>query len=369
MLDLSVNVSNGLVITIDWLEFTITLIDSVSEVLRLFGYDISDFSDMKSGFHGYRSGIILDTSGLKVFFDGSNDDMGIHVVVSSSALSSFCSAFCDARSLDTPFGMGFEHKLEVTSSLFAEVFHCINENGHITRLDVAIDDKGCQFYSPADVHACSKRQEISTKFRSVTYTEGYSLANPSESGATLYLGASSGEIRIRIYDKGYEQYSKGYLKSPIPWTRWEFQLRREHAAAFSKNIIDGIEISQAALGLFNDYIRLIIRDDSNTSRCSSQEKWVEFLNGVASCPLNLPVKEKTIESTEAYLGTQAATSLVTVLLAHGGDISFLEDLLKDGLRRVTPSQYKRIRLYHMQHGMTRDESNQYLHEVLGYEYE
>lgn len=128
---------NSLVCVIDWLSFTDVSNDSVSSSLSDFGFSVDDFVESDKGASGYKRMLLHKGSTLRVLFDG-NDNMGIHYDFSGSSIKVLFCTFVNSLMVDTPFGPGIDMDLNILCELFSR----IRMLGHVTRLDLAIDDKG-----------------------------------------------------------------------------------------------------------------------------------------------------------------------------------------------------------------------------------
>ncbi len=161
------------------------------------------------------------------------------------------------------------------------------EIGHFTRIDLAIDDFGSNYYTTDNLIEKRCSFSIVSKFRTCKSLDENSLAN-EKLGHTVYFGSTQSEIMLRVYDKQLEQNknlspdNENYID--FPWTRWELQLRGERANETAKHLVVGINIGSVAIGILSNYFRIIQHDDSNRSRCSNEEKWLRFsLPMVAIC--------------------------------------------------------------------------------------
>jgi len=94
-------------------------------------------------------------------------------------------------------------------------------------------------------------------------------------GGTVYLGAPSSDVRLRIYDKGHEQKT---TKNPLQWVRYEFQFRGDASRCVFAGITETNEAEQF-LGLLHKTIRLTtetrIGKEHNANRLPTLEKWFD----------------------------------------------------------------------------------------------
>ena len=275
--------------------------------------------------------------------------MGIHVDVSGSAIATLIESY---SSVNTPFGKGrqvdnFEKSLShhVYSKNFVDLVHTILEIGHFTRLDLAIDDLGNKYYSTTDLIKKRNSMSIVSKWRRVRNLENDTLAK-ERMGHTIYFGSKESEIMLRVYDKQLEQNDGVSPDNPkyisTPWTRWELQLRGERATQTAKHLSKGTNIGSVAIGILSNYFRIIQHDDSNRSRCSNELKWDLFIIEVEKLTLTVRKCERTLELKEQALERQYGGRMAMLTLAHGGDTSYLNDMVFRNMHRISPSDMEQF---------------------------
>lgn len=326
---------NQLCISVDYIAFTITEGFTVDTLLSMYGLSLADFVVKPKGGYGYRSLIVHNTESIRVYYDG-NEDMGIHVEVTGSAIPYFLKCFeASGYNVPTPFGFAYDvDSFDIT--VLADLFRQIMGDGHLTRLDLAIDDKGAQYYTLKELSDCVHQGAFSSRFRS--HKEILEFGN-GKSGHTIYFGSRESDIMLRVYDKKLEQCKKGMIVG-FDWTRWELELHKKRASAVARLLIDGSTLSEIAFGLLSNYLRLVVLDNNNISRCSTAEKWAAFLDGFAKIVLTQPQFEKTLRQKKDWLFRQVAPSLSAVYQIDGLD--FIYKLLECGNVRISASLHRII---------------------------
>ena len=86
--------SNGLYASNDWMSFTVMQYSDVLDVIEFMGFCSDDFQEMNCGGNGYKrrlQHITADT--IMIFFEGSNENMGIHVDISGGAIATLIQTF------------------------------------------------------------------------------------------------------------------------------------------------------------------------------------------------------------------------------------------------------------------------------------
>ena len=170
-----ITLDNGLVVSVDWLSFTVMSTADVVDVLDMFGYVMDDFTRMPRGARGYKTMFRLNGYSLSVLCDG-NPGMGIHIDVAGSAIGELVRSFSETLKINTPFGEGYD--IDFDGTFMKALLERIVDNGHVTRLDIAVDDIGCRYFSTDDVYIpCIPIHKLSPKpVMSVTLRTGMLLA-------------------------------------------------------------------------------------------------------------------------------------------------------------------------------------------------
>lgn len=326
---------NGLQVCIDWLAFTITDSYSVNQVIEFLGFDITQFSQAPRGAMGYKSMYKLDGYPVSLLYDG-NPGMGIHVNISGSAVNYCVAAYKDKLSSDNPFN---DEKTmlvdELSYTALSQFLKDILEIGHITRLDLAVDDMGSdQYFSCQDIHNYLINDQVVSKFRKWHTDIDYKMGGEII-GYTIYLGSRKSDVFLRIYDKRLEQNAKHPEEASVdPWTRWEFELKDKRADKAADMIIKGCSMGEIVIGVLANYVRVVELDNENRTRCSVLLQWQLFLDGIKSIRLYVPDLPKTLEDKRAWIDNQALATIIGLFLAYGGSFAFLEDNIDRGISKM-----------------------------------
>lgn len=320
---------NGLTVSVDWLSFTIMSVSSLDGVLALLGYTVADFDDMPHGAKGYRSMIRLNGFAVNVLYDG-NDNMGVHVDISGTAIAEIIRSFKTTLKESSPFGDAYAVD-DFNSTYLNELLKMIMKNGHITRLDLAVDDVGCNFFSTDDVFACFAQSRIVSKFRNVQNLVSYSCG--SKSGHTVSFGNRKSDIYMRVYDKQLERKQKS-IDTDFPWVRWEMELKSARANAIAVLLISGMPLGEICMSVLSNYIRIINLDNENRSRCTIDNTWQRFLDGMMPLKLYVAPVVRDLEDKKDWIFKQAMPTIAGIVASDGGSLEFIEDNLVSGLMRM-----------------------------------
>lgn len=330
--DLLVNESllNNLKCSIDWMEFTVTVPIDVPELISKFNLDYTDFKKCEHGGLGYKSMLKHILYDIIILYDG-NEDMGIHIQVKGSAISYFLFTFAqkyidEDGSIDV---LDFKY-----DTFFPTLLDMILELGHFTRIDLAIDDMGMYYYSIQDVLSLIENECCVSKFRDYQYIKKASISSNDIKGSTIYFGSRQSDIMLRIYDKGKE---KGI---DFPWIRWELELKGDKANVTAKQLLEDSGIGFTAIGILNHYVRFIIQDNKNRTRCSLQKKWSKFIAEVKKVSLRVEPKQLTPQEKEDWIKRQCMPTIAGLVKYHQGDMSFLWNHIQEHYDRLTAAQKK-----------------------------
>lgn len=328
--------TNGLLTSIDWLGFTLTDEENPETAIDILGYQLEEFTALTRGASGYRKQFRHCLYPVSVLYDG-NEGMGIHVDITGSAITDVIKHYKNKHTSMTPFGTKATETKDFNLTVFANLLQEINHYGHITRLDLAIDDVGAKYYTLSDLSAILASGNYVSKFRSYKEIKENKDANTCI-GHTLYLGSRTSDTMLRVYDKQLEQ-SKKLLASgeaPImyPWVRWEMELKRERAQVAAKLISTGANLNEIIVGILSNYFRIIEPTATRNSRCVETATWLAFIDGITKLSLYLAPATKTIDKVKHWLMRQVASSLAAVVISMEGDAEFIHKLLESGSCRL-----------------------------------
>ena len=307
--------ANGLYLSVDWISFTIKESMSYLDVVSYFGLRMEDFQTGLNGRYGYKSRIQHSIVPIHILYDG-NDDMGVHVDISGSAVGYFLNAYKEKKTCEmTPFGELSYSVESFDSTVLTDLLKDIMDKGQLTRLDLAVDDLGCRYYSLDELTDIFNSGLYVSKFKK--WKLNIEKCNGETTGHTIYLGSRTSEIMFRIYDKKLEQNSKS-----------------DWACAVALYLISGNNLSNAVIGILANYLRLIERDNERNSRCSTSDKWNDFICGISKLSLYQRSPEKTLEEKKEWLIKQVAPT-ISAIYRIDGDLSFIYDLIENGSSRIS----------------------------------
>lgn len=323
--------SNGLYCRIDWIEFTVDTVNSdysaFKHYLECLGFFIESFDDTQRGGIGYQRSFKHITEDIYGYFSG-NSDMGIHFRVCGSAVNCFLDTYLSKYKVDTPFGLGYDVGEYDTTYIAPMLFEYILTIGHFTRIDLAIDDIGCKYYSCGDIVDLVSKGCCVGKFKHWKNVSEKSLASVGL-GHTVYFGSRKSDVMLRIYDKSLEQGL-----TSVKWIRWELELKHERADTVANFISSHKDLGYIAVGILNEYIRFIIPDNSRRCRCSVAPLWLAFIDNCSKIPLSLAPRERSIDKKVQWIDKQVKPTIAGLLTAFDGDMTFLTENLNVAFDRL-----------------------------------
>lgn len=328
---------NGLKISCDWLSFTISAYDTVYDFMDGIGFTPDMFKKMNKGAQGYKNMLRHKSHEITILYEG-NETMGIHCDVKGSAVVYFLEIFAERAMVNTPFdSKAWEvNEFDGFSDAMSFFYKFVLENGWFTRLDLAVDDVGCSYFSCEELRDILYARNYTALFRTWSTDIEYNTDSASAlKGYTVYCGSRQSGIFLRVYDKKLEQQKKNPEKYYDAWVRWEFELKDEHADAFAKHILNKHAFGDSVVSLLNGFLRLIVPDDSNRSRCSTLPKWEKFLSGVGKLRLSGFKKKRTVEKSLKWIEKQCMPTIAGLCVANGGTLDFITKNLIEHFNRLS----------------------------------
>lgn len=264
-------------ITIDYVTFVWDT-KTVSEAIHALGLSASTWTT-KAGHYPYAH--IQRAGNISIAYD-NYDERGVFVTLTSQGCREF----------------------ENNSSIgWTDLFGIIRGGeGHMTRLDIAFDDRT----GLLDMQQM-KHDRNAANYRSLlSYTAEHRSHKENIMGMSLYFGAKGSNTNIRIYDKDAEQGGLG-----THWIRVELQLRDAYADTVVKS---GLSIPCIFSSVLKKYLVFLQPNptDSNKCRWPVAPYWNTLLEGAQT--LTLPCHKDTRSD-----GQSRITNLQNVLRSFARD--------------------------------------------------
>ena len=234
-------------------------------------------------------------------------------------------------------------------------FFCIEYQGHMTRLDIAIDDFGNNVTFNYLIDKLDKKQ-----FSSVFRDHNVNHFGSIEKGRSLSLGSHSSSMQLMIYEKGKEVMSKGKeIDFDFDyWIRYEMRFNQTKADDFIYTLIEkGEEFNKYAMGVF--YSLLDIKDCNSREvdhvrKANTDPMWLNFLGNVEKCTL---IHAKNYESSyvtyQNWIKNHAGKYVLYLLATHQFElesvftellqnaVDYAEDINKEKLKAINSNLRER----------------------------
>ena len=200
----------------------------------------------------------------------------------------------------------------------------LTTGGKASRVDLAGDDFARRVRAK-DVWAALEQGDYSSHIQQGNWTRNETL----HGGMTVYGGGKQSRQKVRVYDK--EEESGGL----VPATRWELELRDEAAQSMLKRLPTrrwGMVWAERLVQMVDFKDRAV---DEKPSRCP-RLPWFESLVGSASKEQGVytPKPVQGLDRVRKWYRRACAASTATIVMADGGDMTFVIDTAKCGESRM-----------------------------------
>ena len=334
----------------DWVEFTIQNLEYTKVIEKLFHVNVDDCTYQDGGVNGYNQTWTLAHK-IRIMKNNKNPVMGVHVLLSGFA----CREFED---------LGYDWY-----SLFSSVLAL---GGKFSRIDVAID-MFKKYFSIRQLDKKLRAGEVTTKFRTVNYTQSYKVGHGDDNdlGETLTLGKRGSNIHIQFYDKLKEREQAGYkIDEKINWwLRCELRFRKDLADQVAKEFVDQYELSNFIFSVLKNYIDFKeVGTATRIERCKTWKNWQNFVGDVEKIQLAKKSVQSTIQKKDRYCIIQTAKSIAMLVTLFNED--YTKMLISLGLSKISDDDLSIINNYKLQIGeqaLTRRDLNVLEQKYKGYD--
>ena len=192
---------------------------------------------------------------------------------------------------------------------------CLTAGGKMKRLDLAINDRAGILDIPK-LKAKYKAGECMTLFRNQKGYDGTEKCGhdiPQNTGETLYLGSTSSELYMCIYQKNYEQSVKKGIEldeSEIK-NRFEIRLKNERAYYAVVDLLTYYDAEHTAFSIINHYVRFLKHDDTlPKGSWELDEDWAWFIGeNRESIRLTTQPEPYTLQRAISWVQRQVAPTI------------------------------------------------------------
>lgn len=215
------------------------------------------------------------------------------------------------------------------------IMDCMIAEGVMKRFDIAINDR-VGILDVKELIRKYKNGECISYFRKQKNYDG-TLKNgddfPECTGSTLYLGSTSSEMYMCIYEKDKEQYVKNGIdvETAEVKNRFEIRLKNERAYLAVQNLLLNYDIEETAFSIINHYVRFVDRDDTESKNSWKPNADWEWFIGENRERIKLTTQPEpfTLERALSWLQRQVAPTLKMVQeLDKQNNTTILQDIIE-----------------------------------------
>lgn len=298
---------------VDWLAFTVPALDPVT-VEEWLG---EDWTETERGGMGYKKGKVCGH--MRLYYDGQAG-MGVHVEISGKG----------CREVEALW-----HFYD-----WATIIEGVTDRGgHVTRIDVAFDDRA-GILSALEITRAIDEGRVVSRFKDALNMRKRRLVDGEGNGWTEQFGSAQSSVQVTMYDKAKEQGVEGH------WLRVEMQFRHDRAEAAAEMVKAG-KIAEIA-GVLRGYIEfktLPAGSDSNKRRWPAASWWVSFLDGCAKTRLQVKPRTRSLDDVYAWLDRSVGPSLAVFVEIADGELTTLATLAARNKSRLSARHEEMIKAY------------------------
>ncbi|MBS0160904.1 MAG: replication initiation factor domain-containing protein [Nitrospira sp.] len=216
------------------------------------------------------------------------------------------------------------------------------QKGHVTRIDVALDDREASV-AVETVRLAVEAGQLVSRSKQFKVIQASNHREGTRTGETLYFGSRESQSMLRVYDKRLELQAKGREDAGLYGVRWELEFKQDRAQACAKALLtlDPDDWRAFLVGVLRSYV-----DFRETTReAESYEKyraplvgwWKALTEGFMRCRLVVERIQQRLDDVAAWLAN-AISPMLAVVVACRGD-QFLFEMIYAGTKRWTQKHY------------------------------
>ena len=306
--------SSPFTLTIDWLAFTLPS-GSAQDTMQMLG---GDWTKSDNGFRGYPASWITASANRGVGKLGTGAPrapLEVHVDLSAGIVA--------------PWSSG---------KVRAVLQWILKQDGHLTRLDCALDDRNScvplsTIRQAIEIGQCVTRADRMQRISSS------SIHTATPSGETLYLGSPQSHTMLRIYDKRLESQAKQREDWQDYGIRWELELKKDRAQVCGRvlSYLEERDWLEFIVGVLRGYVdfRATSRDEEDEFRYRAPllDWWLLLTDGFKKGRLVVEKEAQTLPKVKRWVSQSVAPMLAVIYAEHPGGPAWLERQILAGRRR------------------------------------
>jgi DNA relaxase NicK len=252
---------------IDWLSLTYP---SIAE--GIFPDELTRDASTSASFNAYDNAQTY-TDGRVLLWHSTRPEMGQHCVLSGTTCST------------------------LRASLHKIIYRCWEVGGHVSRLDLALNDLTSRIHAEDSTGYIERNEQICRAKEYPVRTD------PRQAGYTQYAGKMASEVHVCIYDKSAEQKEAGFH------VRVEIRFKGKKADKAAHSYLQLEDVRPLIRG-FIDF-----------------PTWSEWQNVFSALPVRVPAEKKDTDRVK-WLLTQVSAALAKQVLAEGESSDIMKRLEK-----------------------------------------
>lgn len=306
--------SSPFTLTIDWLAFTLPN-TSARETMEVLG---GDWTKAEGSFRRYPISWITASSGRGIGKLGTGalrDPREVHVDLSAGIVAPW------------------PH-----DKVRAVLQWVLNNGGHLTRIDCALDDRASCVPLSTIRHAIEGGQCV-TRAEQMQHIASQSIHKRTVSGETIYLGSPYSQTFLRIYDKRLELQAKERAEWQEYGIRWELELKKDRAQLCGQALMALEEANwiEFIVGVLRSYVdfRDTQRDEDEEYRYRAPllDWWAMLTDGFRKARLVVEKEPQTLEGVKRWVSASLAPMLAVVCVAEPDGQAWLNRQMNAGVDR------------------------------------
>ncbi|MDP1768011.1 MAG: replication initiation factor domain-containing protein [Nitrospirota bacterium] len=306
--------SSPFTLTIDWLAFTLPA-GSLQDTMQMLG---GDWTKGQTGFRGYPASWITTSASRGVGKLGTGAPRApfeVHVDLSAGIVAPW-----------------------PTEKVRTVLQWILKQEGHLTRLDCALDDRNS--YVPlSTIRQAIEAGQCVTRADRMQRISSRSIHKDTPSGETLYLGSPQSQTMLRIYDKRLESQAKQREDWQDYGIRWELELKKDRAQVCGQvlSYLEDTDWLEFIVGVLRGYVdfRDTTRDEEDEFRYRAPllDWWLLLTDGFKKGRLVVEKEAQTLPKVKRWVSQSVAPMLAVIYAADPGGHAWLERQILAGKRR------------------------------------
>ena len=294
---------NGMLASIDWLDFTVFDMDYIFVIQKILGLELTDFEDTGRGGGGYPNMTQANFGDVRVLHGAKNPEvMGVHVTIPGAGCRALFS--------------------RILPSVLIE--NILSYNCKVTRIDLALDNIGDIYFYPNELDDFVNGHLVKSRWTSFQLVQDKNMHTAVIKGDTVYLGSRASDLFCRVYDKTLERIAKDDVEVPDHWVRWELVCKKDRAQVVCEQLLNtGFAIGEIMFGVLSNYFTIIepnYSDEKHKYRADVNPRWQRFLGDVKPIRLfRILRKEQTLEDKKDHVMKQYGPTLSALFRVYGPD--------------------------------------------------